>query len=322
MRWRRFFHRTHRDSDHAREFQAFLELETDENIASGMSPEAARRAAHLKFGNPTAIREEVYEMNSLGFLETLGRDIRYAGRVLKAVPTFTMVGKRLTVRFGPPEGIRAEIIGVAADVRSALDSRPNDIIYLHYPQGVYVAEMHLVLRADARSQAAGVSAFGRAVRAAVASLDPEQPVYRIRTMDEMLRVSLATRRFEMLLLGVFAAFAACLAAVGLYGVLAYSVQARTREIGIRTALGANHGQVLALVLGEALKLTAIGLVAGVLGALGLTRLLSTLLYGVQPTDPTTFGVVSLLLLAVAVAAGSIPARRPTRIDPMIALRHE
>jgi predicted permease len=236
-------------------------------------------------------------------------------------PNERATGKRLTIHFGPPEGIRAEIVGVAADVRSAFDAKPNDYIYMHYPQGRNVAQMDLVLRSDTRTKVS-TAALGRAVRAAVASIDPDQPVYRIRTMDSMLSVSLATRRFQMLLLGLFAALAACLAAVGLYGVLAYSVQARTKEIGIRTALGANKGQVSALVLREALKLTAIGVVAGVMGALGLTRLLSNLLYGVRPTDSSIFMAVSLLLLAVAVAAGYIPARRAARIDPMIALRHE
>jgi putative ABC transport system permease protein len=234
-------------------------------------------------------------------------------------PNEGAIGKRLTIHFGPPEGIQAEIVGVAADVRPALDANPGDYIYMHYPQGRHVGEMDLVLRP---SQAGNSSALVAAVRAAVASLDPDQPVYRIRTMDEMLRVSLSTRRFEMLLLGVFAAFAACLAAIGLYGVLAYSVQARTREIGIRTALGAGNAQVLIMVLGEALKLTAIGLSAGVLGAVALTRLLSTLLFGVQPTDPATFAAVSVLLLVVAVAAGYIPARRAAGIDPLVALRHE
>ncbi|SPE41507.1 conserved membrane hypothetical protein [Candidatus Sulfopaludibacter sp. SbA3] len=232
------------------------------------------------------------------------------------------VGSRLRIHFGPPEGILAEIVGVAADVRPAFDARPSDDIYLHYPQGRNIAGMDLVLRPDARSQAASAGSIGRLARAAVAAVDPEQPVYRVRAMEEILRVSLATRKFEMLLLGVFAAFAAALAAIGLYGVLSYSVQARTREIGIRTALGANRTQVLALVLGEALRLAAAGLVAGFLGALALTRLLSSLLYGVQPTDRATFSVVSLLLLAVALASTWIPARKAARIHPMQALRHE
>jgi len=126
----------------------------------------------------------------------------------------------------------------------------------------------------------------------------------------------------MLLLGLFGAFTACLAAIGLYGVLSYSVEARTKEIGIRTALGAHHRQVLAMVLVDALKLTFIGWGAGVIGAFGLTRLLSSLLFGVEPTDPSTFLVISLLLVAVALTASYLPARRAARIDPLIALRHD
>jgi putative ABC transport system permease protein len=237
-------------------------------------------------------------------------------------PNERAAGKRLSIHFGPPEGIRAEIIGVAADVRPALDSKPNDYIYMHYPQGYHVGQMDLVLRPVERSQINNAGALGRAVRAAVASIDADQPVYRIRTMSELLSISLATRRFQMMLLGIFAACAACLAAVGLFGVLAYSVQARTKEIGIRTALGATTDQVSAMVLKDALKLTATGVVAGAIGALGLTRFLSNLLYGIEATDSSVFIAVSLLLVAVAVSAAYFPARRAARIDPMIALRHE
>jgi putative ABC transport system permease protein len=237
-------------------------------------------------------------------------------------PNERAAGKRLSIHFGPPEGIRAEIIGVAADVRPALDSKPNDYIYMHYPQGYHVGQMDLLLRPDERSQITNAGALGRAVRAAVASIDADQPVYRIRTMSELLSISLATRRFQMMLLGIFAACAACLAAVGLFGVLAYSVQARTKEIGIRTALGATRDQVSAMVLKDALKLTATGVVAGAIGALGLTRFLSNLLYGIEATDSSVFIAVSLLLVAVAVSAAYFPARRAARIDPTIALRHE
>jgi putative ABC transport system permease protein len=228
------------------------------------------------------------------------------------------VGKRMALHFGPPEGIRAEVAGVVADVRSALDSKPNDIIYLHYPQGRSHHELHLVLRPAAGAPPS--AALVKEVRAAVATLDPEQPVYRVRTMEELMSQSLATRRYELTLLGIFAGLAALLAAIGLYGVISYSVQARTREIGIRSALGATRPHLVGMVFGQAMKLTAIGLLVGLVGALGLTRVLAKLLYGVAPTDPFTFGMVSGLLLLVAAAASLIPARLAARTDPISALR--
>jgi len=219
------------------------------------------------------------------------------------------VGKRLHIHFGPPEGIHAEIVGVAADVRPAFDTQPGEYIYMHYPQGRFVGQMDLVLRPAVKAEA---------IRAALSSIDPDQPLYRIRTMDDVLALSLATRRFQMMLLSIFAGLAVSLAAVGLYGVLAYSVQARTREIGIRTALGADN--VARMILAEALKLASVGVAAGVAGAMGLTRLLASLLFGIKATDATTFLAVSLLLLAIAAVAGYLPARRAARIDPMAALR--
>jgi predicted permease len=233
-------------------------------------------------------------------------------------PGESPIGKRLTVLFGPPGGIHAEIVGLVSDVRSALDAKAMDYIYLHYPQGINVGEIHLVVR----STAADTSALARAVRGAASALDPDQPVYRVRTMDEVLAATLETRSFQMFLLGSFAALAACLAAIGLYGVLAYQVQARTREIGIRTALGATNRQVFAAVLRDALRLIAIGLAAGLAGAFALTRVLTKMLFGVEPTDPATFALVSGLLLVVSLVAAYVPARRAARVDPLVALRYE
>ncbi len=236
-------------------------------------------------------------------------------------PAETAVGKRLTIFFGPPGGIHAQIVGVVADVRSALDSFPADYIYMPYTQGRHVASMDLVLRTDPHTPLSAGS-LGRAVRAAASAVDPDLPVYRIHTVEEIMSVSLATRAFEMLLLAVFAGFAACLSAVGLYGVLAYSVQARTSEIGIRTALGANPRRVFGQVLGEAAKLMSLGLAVGIAAALVLTRLLSGLLFGIHSTDLPTFAGVSLLLVLIALAAACIPASRAARVDPIVALRHE
>jgi putative ABC transport system permease protein len=233
-------------------------------------------------------------------------------------PHESPIGKRLTALFGTPGGIHAEIVGLVSDVRSALDAKPLDTIYFHYPQGRDVSEIHLVVR----SAAADTGTLARAVRGAAGALDPDQPVYRVRTMDEVLAATLATRSFQMFLLGSFAALAACLAAIGLYGVLAYQVQARTREIGIRTALGATNGQVFAAVLRDALKLIAIGLAAGLAGAFALTRVLTKMLFGVEPTDPATFALVSVLLLVVSLVAAYVPARRAARVDPLVALRYE
>jgi putative ABC transport system permease protein len=258
------------------------------------------------------------------FSETDGTDAPKVAIVSRSLarkywPGTRAVGQRMTVMFGPPGGIHAEVVGVAADVHPSLDAKAGEYIYLPYPQGQHVQQMDLVLRADGSRPPAETV---RAAREAVASIDSELPVYRIHTMEELMAASMATRRFQMLLLGLFAGLAGCLAAVGLYGVLAYSVQSRAREIGIRTALGATSGEVSRMVLREALRVTAIGIAAGIAGALGLTRLLANLLFQVRPTEASVFIVVSVLLLGVAAAAGSIPARRAARIDPMVALRQE
>ncbi len=153
-------------------------------------------------------------------------------------------------------------------------------------------------------------------------IDPGQPLYHVETLEQTLSESLAPRRFNMLLLGIFATIALTLAMIGIYGVMAFSVTQRTHEIGIRMALGAQKSDVLGMVVRQGLKLALIGVVIGIGGALVLTRFLSSLLFGVEPTDPLTFVAVSLILCAVALVACYIPARRAAKLDPMVALKYE
>jgi putative ABC transport system permease protein len=154
------------------------------------------------------------------------------------------------------------------------------------------------------------------------SVDRDLPVYRVTTMERMVADSLAQRRFSMFLFGVFAALALVLAVVGLYGVMSYAVAQRTHEIGLRMALGAQGRDVLRMIIGQGMTLVAVGLGLGLLGALMLTRVMSSLLYGVSATDPLTYAGIALLLAAVAFLASYIPARRATKVDPMVALRYE
>jgi len=160
------------------------------------------------------------------------------------------------------------------------------------------------------------------LRRSIASVDPNEPVERIETMDGVVEKLVAPSRFKLELLGSFAVLALLLGAIGLYGVISYGVSERTHEIGVRMALGAERVNVLKLVMGHGFKLTLIGVGLGIVGSLGMTRYLSSLLYGVKSTDPLTFIAVSALLAVVALLASYIPARRATKIDPLVALRYE
>jgi len=160
-----------------------------------------------------------------------------------------------------------------------------------------------------------------ALRNAVLELDPDQPVSRVVAMSRRLSDSIAPQRFSALLLGIFALVALALAAVGIYGVISFSVTRRTHEIGVRLALGARRNDVLGMVVLDAVGLALIGVAIGVAGGLALTRLLGSLLYGVSATDPVIFAAVSLVLTAVAALASFLPARRAARVDPIVALRY-
>jgi putative ABC transport system permease protein len=166
------------------------------------------------------------------------------------------------------------------------------------------------------------TSFGITLRRAVNAADPNLPAFEVRTMEERLFESVAQPRFRTTLLGIFAALALVMAAVGLYAVMAVSVAQRTQELGVRMALGAQRRDVIGLVLREGVKLVGIGIVIGLTGAWALTRALATLLYEVKPTDPLTFLAAPVLLIVVALLACWLPARRASRVDPLTALRYE
>lgn len=226
------------------------------------------------------------------------------------------IGKRLDVAmFENP--IWCEVIGVVGNVRydSLIDESPPAVYFAH-PDLAY-SFMTLVIRTDGDP-----ASIAPAVQREIRGLDPNQPVSDVRTMDQVMAEWVSRSRFNTLLLGLFAALATLLSAVGIFGVMNYSVALRTRELGLRLAVGAQPRQVLLLVLKQGLLLTVLGVVVGLAASLALTRLLSGLLFGVEAFDPSTFTTISLLLIAVSLLACYLPARRAMRIDPLRALRYE
>jgi putative ABC transport system permease protein len=211
------------------------------------------------------------------------------------------------------------IVGWVADSKmGSMGSKADPEMYIPYAQAPFASFLvTFVIRTSSNP-----SDVAAAVRRAVWDVDHDQPVTQVRTMEKVISESLWWERVSGLTLGIFAAISLLLAAVGIYGVFSYSVTQRTHEIGIRTALGATRGDILRMVVREGVLLTLAGVGAGILAALALTRLLASLLYGVRPRDPLTFIALSLLLAAVALVACYIPARRATKVDPMVALRYE
>jgi len=209
------------------------------------------------------------------------------------------------------------IVGVVGDIKTdGFDAVGMPQIYLPEPQAPpYNSVVYLRTAADPR-------ALSEAIRREVQAVDQTIPVFGIQTMDEVVGRSLAARRFALEILGIFAIVAFLLACVGIYGVMAYAISQRAGEIGLRMALGARRGDILRIVLSEAGLIVIAGVGAGLLGSLGLTRFLQTLLFDIKPTDPLTFGVLTILLAGVTLLASFIPARRASRIDPLVALRHE
>ena len=233
----------------------------------------------------------------------------------KYFPNEDPIGKRLIVEWDPkaPD----EIVGVVADIKEyALDREANPAIYWPHPREPYQF-MNLILRTSTDPMT-----LAAAVQKEIRALDPDQPVADVRTMQQVIAKSIARPRFNTLLLTIFAGVALVLASVGLYGVMNYSATQRTHEVGIRMALGATRADIMRLVVGNGMLLTLIGIGIGVAASLLLTRVMASLLFGITATDVPTFLSVSAVLAVVALIANYIPARRATRVDPVIALRYE
>jgi putative ABC transport system permease protein len=258
-----------------------------------------------------------------------GREFIERDNILNAPPV-AMINESLARRLWPagqnPVGQRLrigldetssglEIVGVVGDVREAGLFHDTEA-ELYFPTGLYRPQRAgLIIRTDGDPER-----FVSAIRSQVLAIDRDQPVTAVKTMHEVLEESVGQQRLTLVLLGVFAAVAVLLAVVGLSGVIAYSVAQRTREVGIRRALGAQRSDILRLIVSQGLALTIAGVVIGIGGALALTRVMKGLLFGVTATDPATFVEAAALFVLVALAASYIPARRATRIDPMAALR--
>jgi putative ABC transport system permease protein len=232
-------------------------------------------------------------------------------------PDQDAVGRRMRTGSLADPGPWLTVVGVVGDIKQYGLDQDQKTQYYRPQRQLPLLQMSLVVRTAGDPEAMTAS-----LRQAVESVDADQPIYNIRTMEGWLSDTTAPRRLSLLLLGAFAATALLLAAVGIYGVLAYSVTQRTHEIGIRMALGARRSDVLIMVFRQGLRLVLVGAALGVAAAVALTRLMSSLLFGVSPTDPPTLGLVCLVLVGTALLACLVPARRASGVDPMIALRCE
>jgi putative ABC transport system permease protein len=287
--------------------------------------------------DPTKLTTAGWQMAGANYFHTLGipllqgrdlsvQDVDQAAPAVAVInetmahrywPDEYPIGRRLTLGLPGPNNPWITIIGIAKDLpHRAIDSEPEPDWYLSRPPEPQRGRILFVRTAGNPSDLAS------SIRAAVAAIDRDQPVANIRTMSEVIANTLAPRRFNAMLLGLFAAMALGLAALGIYGVMAYAVAQRTHEIGIRMALGAHSGSVWMLFVRKGMMLALSGAAIGVVAALALTRLLRSLLFGVGPTDVTTFAVVSIGLIGVALVACYLPARQATKVDPLRALRCE
>jgi len=233
----------------------------------------------------------------------------------KYFPDTSPVGRRFRWQ-GEKDWI--EVVGIVGDIKfSSVRDEPPPITYIPFLQSPWTIDMTFEVRT-----ATSTAAVARGIYSAVRALDPELPVVEMRTQEEQIDSSLSTDRLFAKLAGLFGALGLTLACVGLFGIMAYNVSRRTGEIGVRMALGATHGGILWLVLKQSFSLVLVGLAAGCLLALASTRFIASVLYGVTPTNPVTLGMGMLLLFLVAMLAAWIPARRATKVDPMVALRYE
>jgi putative ABC transport system permease protein len=255
------------------------------------------------------------------FTEQDGRDAHTVAIINESLarrlwPNQYPIGQRLDIGLTEKTNWQ-EIVGVVADVKGeALDASTTSEIYVPHPQ-MPVSAMALVIRS-----ASDPATLAAAVRRRVAEVDKEQPIFNVQTMQKVVSNSLSGRRMSTILLAAFAGCAMLLASIGIYGVVSYWVAQRTREIGIRSALGARQSDILRMVLGHGMLLAAAGTGIGLAASLVLTRFLATLLFGVSSHDVTTMAASAAALIGVALLACYIPARRAAKVDPLVALRFE
>jgi putative ABC transport system permease protein len=290
-----------------------LEVGEEQSITiNHISPDYFRTMGiQLRAGRPFTAQDDIRSSKVAIINETLAQ---------RFFPNENPIGHRLFIYSHQPT-----IVGVVGNTRHlGLDQVVQPEVYLSYLQDSDL-DMNLTLAvrvSSGQNNPTGLSSLAGAIRNQVRAMDPNEPVRRVVTMDERLSNSVAHRRFQMLLLGVFAAVAFIIATVGIYGVISYAVSQRTQEIGIRMALGAQAIDVLRMVIWRGMSLTLIGVALGLAAALALTRVLKNLLFEVSATDPATFALTALLLVSVAFIASYMPARRATKVDPLIALRSE
>jgi putative ABC transport system permease protein len=232
-------------------------------------------------------------------------------------PNENPIGRRLTVGLPRANNPWATIIGVAKDLpHRTIDSTPEPDWYLSRARGPQPNQVLFV------RTAAHPSAFAAPIRKVVAEVDRNQPIANIKTMSDVVSDTVAPRKFTLVLFVLFALIAMVIAGLGIYGVIAYTAAERTHEVGIRMALGAQKSDVLGLIIKTGVMLTLIGIALGLVLAIALTHVMTTLLFGITPNDATTFVVVSAFLILVALVACYVPARRATKVDPLVALRYE
>jgi len=261
-------------------------------------------------------------------LSKMNEDLRAMAAVNKIVideefakrywPNEDAVGKRIRIGGAEQDNPLLEVIGVVGRVKMDSLNQNSDRVqgYLAYNQ-LPLDDMTVIIKG-----ASDPNQLIASVRNAVKTIDQDQPIYNPRTMNDIRAESVQGERLNLTLLSLFAGIALVLAIVGIYGVMSYSVTQRTHEIGIRMAIGARPGDVFKMILGHGMKLALIGVAVGLAGAFALTRLMATMLFGVQPTDVTTFTAISVMLIAVALLACYLPGRRATKVEPTISLRYE
>jgi predicted permease len=228
------------------------------------------------------------------------------------------IGKYVRIGGSNPDNPKLEVIGVVGRVKMESLNQNSDRVQGYFPFAqTPQSGMTIIIKG-----ASDPNPLISSVRGAIKQIDPDQPIYSVRTMDEIRAESVQNERLNLTLLSLFAGIALVLAVVGIYGVMSYSVTQRTHEIGIRMAVGARPRDVFTMILGHGMKLALIGVGIGLLGAFALTRLMASMLFGVEPTDATTYGVIAALLIAVSLLACYLPGRRATKVEPTISLRYE